>query len=281
MDSFELVQLKTGIVSLRSSENRETFHPVIGPQAEAEALHVAQQRLVERAAAIEGFTVWDVGFGAAANALSIIAALENADSAATIHSFDKSTGPIEFAIQHSSDLRYLLGHESRIRSLITTGVVQLTPRLRWELHLGNFSECMMNPALGSPHALVYDPYSPKVNPEMWDLDHFTSLYARLDSRSPCLLTNYTRSTAVRVTLLLAGFYVGAGALVGEKAETTLATNQLGLLTAPLPLSWVTKRVRISGNAAPLRGATYTLGPISEEDYAALLGHPQFQSAGSP
>src|SRR5947209_1351712 len=100
--SFELVTLKSGVISLRSLENRETFHPVTGPKAEANILHVRQQRLLERStdssALGETFIIWDVGLGAAANALAAIEALECAASRVEIHSFDKTTAPLEFAL---------------------------------------------------------------------------------------------------------------------------------------------------------------------------------------
>ena len=77
-ETFELVPLAGGLNSLRSRANGQTFHPVVGPQKEAETVHVAGTRLVERANALpEGveFVVWDVGLGAAANALAAVEAL--------------------------------------------------------------------------------------------------------------------------------------------------------------------------------------------------------------
>ena len=62
-------------MSLRSTLHGETFHPVVGPMAEARSLHVAQSRIVERAAQSERFIVWDVGLGAAANAVAVLEAL--------------------------------------------------------------------------------------------------------------------------------------------------------------------------------------------------------------
>ena len=117
---------------------------------------------------------------------------------------------------------------------------------------------------------------------MWTLELFTALIAPAITRgrAPCLLTTYTRSTAVRVTLLLAGFHVGIGGATGEKDETTVAANVPGLLTAPLTRRWLEKKVYASTNAAPLRAASggYARNPISEEDYALLQAHPQFTVA---
>ena len=75
--NYQLVQLKNGTYSVRSLADAETFHPVIGPVAEAEALYIRQLRLLDRIAKTAGeFTVWDVGLGAAANAMSAILCYE-------------------------------------------------------------------------------------------------------------------------------------------------------------------------------------------------------------
>src|SRR3954463_6716124 len=68
--AYTLVKLASGVHSVHSVADRETFHPVIGPSAEAQALYVRQVRLLERLKAREGeFVIWDVGLGAAANVL--------------------------------------------------------------------------------------------------------------------------------------------------------------------------------------------------------------------
>jgi hypothetical protein len=110
---------------------------------------------------------------------------------------------------------------------------------------------------------------------MWSLEHFSFLYRCLREESPCLLTNYTRSTMVRVTLLLAGFHVGIGCSIHEKAETTIASNSLEMLDRPLDRKWL-ERVRISRNSAPLRLANYAQATISPEDLKALEALPQFR-----
>ena len=278
-DDFEIITLKSGLKSLRSIEYGETFHPVTGPRVEANILHVQQQRLLERSRQHSNYVIWDVGFGAAANVLAAIEALEaapqNSKSKIEIHSFDRSTGPIEFALSHSADLGYFSGHESRLQSLLKGDLVAIGENIRWKLHLGDFAEDLKTGIqLSAPNSILYDPYSPSGNPDMWRLDHFSRLRTQLDDSVPCLLTNYTRSTAVRVALLLAGFYVGAGCEIGEKAETTIASNQLGMLERPLNKSWL-GRVRVSGNAAPLRTEKYSMSPISDEDFKTLQALKQF------
>lgn len=273
-EEFEIVTVQSGVRSLRSRANGETFHPVIGPMAEAEALHVRQQRLVERAYKTDGpFVVWDVGLGAAANAVAVLEAFAgHREIEVELHSFDRTTAPLAFALENSSVLSYPAPHTGAMEHLLEHGEWRnATGSLLWQFQPGDFRETMRSAP--APHAILYDPYSPATNPELWSLEQFRALHGNADPARPCLLTNYTRSTAVRVTLMLAGFYVGLGHATGEKDQTTIAANGPGLLDDPLDQKWLA-RVRRSTRAAPLRigGAP---GAISEEDFAALAAHPQF------
>jgi hypothetical protein len=108
---------------------------------------------------------------------------------------------------------------------------------------------------------------------MWNLGTFTHLHGAAHPEG-CTLTSYTRSTSARVTMLLAGWYVGAGVATGQKEETTVAATRPGLLENPLGPAWLS-RVRSSANSMPMRGRIPVRGPISPEDYALLESHPQF------
>lgn len=276
LSQFEIVKLKSGVNSLRLIENNETFHPGIGPIAEANILHVAQHRFEERATGVPNFILWDVGLGAGANVVAAIEALKQMPATVEIHSFDRSLAALQFAIAHLEDLDYIAPYRDAAEQLMAQGFVQLTPRIRWYLHLGDFRELMARSDLPAPHSIFYDPYSPRGNVDMWNLEHFENLRRRLDDARPCLMTNYTRSTYVRVTWLMAGFAVGIGTSIGEKEETSLASNCLSLLERPLLPSWLV-RVKVSHSSAPLRGPGYAVGPISAEDYARVASQPQFLS----
>ena len=270
-EEFQIVTVQSGARSVRSREFGETFHPVIGPMAEARALHVRGQRLVERAAETEGaFIVWDVGLGAAANAVAVLEAC--ADRRMEIHSFDRTSAPLAFALQHAEELEYLVPFRPAIEALLAQGRARVGG-IEWHFHEGDFGGMLHRADIPSPHAVLYDPYSPATNADMWTLEHFTRLHARLDPARPCLLTNYTRSTAVRVTLLLAGFFVGSGHATGEKDQTTIAANVPGLLHEPLPTAWL-DRVARSTRGAPLRLGLAGTG-IAADDLARLRAHPQF------
>src|SRR5439155_26221377 len=120
--------------------------------------------------------------------------------------------------------------------------------VKWELDLGDFPTLLMQPAaqkFPKPHAIMFDAFSPATNPAMWTEPLFANLFRLLDPRSPCALPTYSRSTMLRVTLLLAGFFVGVGHATGEKDETTVAANTLELLAEALERRWLLRARRSS------------------------------------
>ncbi len=261
------------------------------------ALHVGQQRLETRlreaaagaAVAADGpgasgeFVIWDVGLGPAGNAVAALETLKGltAQMAQTggrvsvaLHSFEVSTAILEFALRHAPALGDLAGWEHAITELLATGACAPLPHVRWQLHRGPFASCLG--AVPPPAAVFHDPYSPPKNPDMWSVELFHAMRARTlePGAPPCLLTCYSRSTAIRVTLALAGWFVGVGLPTGEKAETTVAASRMELLEKPLGGDWL-RRVRASTNAAPLRGGVYAPGPIAAGDLERLEALPQF------
>jgi hypothetical protein len=104
---------------------------------------------------------------------------------------------------------------------------------------------------------------------------FENLFRALDPARPCALTTYSRSTMLRATLLLAGFFVGAGPATGRKEETTIAANDRSLLSCPLDARWLARAAR-SDSAEPLPTPTYRRAKLSPETLEKLRQHPQFQ-----
>jgi tRNA U34 5-methylaminomethyl-2-thiouridine-forming methyltransferase MnmC len=278
---YQLVQLANGAHSVHSLKYRETFHPVIGPAAEAEALYLHQLRLVERAQQETGeFVVWDVGLGAAANAATVLRGLRQTACKLRLVSFDYTLEPLEFALRHSGALGYLTGYELHIRELITRQQISFVDSelsVQWELYLADFPALLSQPgakAIPKPHAIMFDAFSPAANPAMWTQPLFANLFQLLDPARPCALPTYSRSTLLRVTLLLAGFFVGVGHATGEKEETTIAANTLNLISAPLDRRWL-QRVRRSTSAEPLWEPVYRQAQLAPATWEALLAHRQF------
>jgi len=305
-NGYQLVRLNNGICSVRSLADAETFHPVIGPVAEAEALYVNQLKLRERLKNHSGeFVIWDVGLGAAANALTVLRATRDIACQIRLVSFDHTLEPLEFALKHAAELGYFGGYENHLQAFLQARRVKFQDgpqSVDWEFHHGDFPTSISSSSRGDealvsnnttksgnqsepphvgcykfppPHAILFDAYSPARNPAMWTLPLFTNLFRLLDPQRPCAMPTYSRSTILRVTLLLAGFFVGVGHATGEKEETTIAANTMDLLTEPLDLRWL-ERARRSHSAEPMVEPVYRIAPLSDESREKLSAHPQFK-----
>jgi tRNA U34 5-methylaminomethyl-2-thiouridine-forming methyltransferase MnmC len=276
---YQLVQLANGTFSIHSLAEGETFHPVVGPVAEAQALYVNQLKLRQRVRSQTGeFVIWDVGLGAAANVLTALRATRDLSCSLHVISFDRTLAPLQFALQHAKALGYLAQYESAVQELLQTGRAdfkQDRQSVCWRLHLGDFPQFLRRPGpTPAPHAILFDAFSPAKNPAMWTAPLFASLFQALDPKRPCAMPTYSRSTMLRVTLLLAGFYVGIGRATGEKEETTIAANTLKLIDEPLPAAWL-QRARHSKSAEPLWEPVYRQAHLSPETWEKLRRHPQF------
>jgi len=287
---YQLVRLNNGICSVRSLVDGETFHPVVGPVAEAQALYVNQLRLRERLQQHAGeFVIWDVGLGAAANALTVLRATRDLPCRIRLVSFDHTIEPLEFALSHAADLGYFGGYETQLREFIRDHRVTFQDggqTVDWAFHHGDFPTLIgpgrrggaaqpSRSAMPAPDVILFDAYSPARNPAMWTLPLFTDLFKHLNPEHPCALPTYSRSTILRVTLLLAGFFVGVGHATGEKEETTIAANDQSLIAEPLGARWL-DRARRSHSAEPMTEPVYRIAPLSAESWEKLQAHPQFR-----
>jgi tRNA U34 5-methylaminomethyl-2-thiouridine-forming methyltransferase MnmC len=254
---------------------------VIGPAAEAEALYVKQLRLVERVKSVRGeFVIWDVGLGAAANVLTVLRQTRDIPSRLRFISFDQTLEPLEFGLNHASELGYFSGYEEQVRQFLHDHQLEIEhgkQRIKWELHLGDFPSLLAKPQIQNfpkPHAIMFDAFSPATNPAMWTAPLFGNLFRVLDPGRPCALPTYSRSTMLRVTLLLAGFFVGVGHATGEKEETTIAANTIDLIEEPLDRRWLMRAHR-STSAEPLWEPVYSQRRLSADTWDRLQQSQQF------
>jgi tRNA U34 5-methylaminomethyl-2-thiouridine-forming methyltransferase MnmC len=284
---YEIVRLKNGISSLRSRSYGETYHPVIGPVAEAKALYVDQlhlkQRLLQSSALRKSnlaWKIWDIGLGAAANILTVLSETRGFPVNFQICSFDQTVEPMKKTLENQEHFPYITPFQEPCQELLACSKTEFVDdgrHISWELFRGDFPEFLFSSeaeSIHKPDLILFDAFSPAKNPEMWTLPLFRRIFELLDPSRPCALPTYSRSTMLRVTLLLAGFYVGVGQSTGEKEETTIAANNPAMIEQPLGADWL-KRVRNSTSAEPLMEPAYAQKPLSSKYLDQILDHPQF------
>jgi queuine tRNA-ribosyltransferase len=286
------VMVRDGIGHIRDTLSGEVMHPVSDPSQEARLLYVEQPRLMERlraadqASSAAPLVVWDVGLGAAANAMAAIHAIESEVGAErapvgagaspgadrrrlSLVSFENDLDALKLALRHPKWFSHL--HHAAPRRLLAQGSWSSRAGIDWLLLHGDFAVCKSDAPL--PDIIFFDPFSFKTDRELWTLAMFRAL-AELCANKEVELFTYSYSTSVRAAMLAAGFFVAKGVGTGPKAETTIA---LSPRAAALPhrrellgQEWLEKWGR-SDAQAPF-GAT----PGEESWREAVSAHPQFQ-----
>ena len=275
---FELVTLRNGTRAVRHTGHGEVMHPSVGPWQEAQALYVAQSQLAEKLQK-DGppLHLWDVGLGAGTNAVAALTCArelgERQRRQLKVVSFEVDLAPLRLALADSEGFPFLQPFAEAGQALATTQRWR-EGRLEWELHLGDAAALWREreQPYGSwelADIVFFDPFSPASSPAMWTPSAFQLLrtHAREDSEG-CTLFTYSAATPTRVSLLLGGFFVGAGIATGMKKETTVAATRRESLREPLDERWLARWERSTAQG-PHGTAT------SEELQSAIRGHTQF------
>lgn len=268
--TFEIVTTTMGAVSIRDNITKEIMHNPVGPWVEANALYIDQSDFKRRLT--ENLTlelvVFDVGLGAAANALAALHAARALKTRRPMRliSFERELRLLQFALDNAHHFDHFKGFEDAVQSILNTGKWE-EDGIIWELRHGDFTQ-LIDEESNRANVIFYDPYSSKKNGDMWNKGIFKKV------REKCapdgILFTYSRATPIRVSLLLAGFYVGQGIASGLKDETSQAAVRFEDLQNPLGEPWLGRWQRSHiPNAFGAR----------DEDLAAnkqgVLNHPQF------
>jgi queuine tRNA-ribosyltransferase len=224
LERFRIDESRGGHASIVHQASGEMMHGGIDPAVEANGLYVEQSHLVERLAESTPtpLVVWDVGMGAAHNAMAAVRACENAmpDVARPLHlvSFEHDVASLRLALRHAVKFPHL--HHPAPNYVLRFGEWRAeTAPILWTLFEGDFRQHLT--AAPTPDLIYWDPFSAKTDHPMWTLECFEQVFAECGEHDTELFT-YSASTVVRTAMLGAGFVVGRGAPTGRRPETTLA-----------------------------------------------------------
>ncbi len=268
---FELVTTRSGYRAVRHTGHGEVMHPV-GPWEEANRLYVDQLEVARRltAGGDEPLRILDVGLGAGTNA---VAALTCAQRLGTqrrreveLVSLEVDVTPMELALGDVQGFPFLEPWAVAARELLSSGRWE-APGFTWRLQQGDAGR-LVDELDGDFEVVFFDPFSPEANPSLWTVEFLSRLKSRLP-RDGGVLATYSAATPTRVSLLLAGFYVGHGLSTGTKGETTVASNARGLIKEPLGERWLSRWQRSSARGP--HGGELT-GELEQQ----VRAHPQFR-----
>ncbi|MEO5958846.1 MAG: tRNA guanosine(34) transglycosylase Tgt, partial [Opitutaceae bacterium] len=231
LGDYEIHPGPGGFNSVRQISSGEVMHSVNRPEEEANRLYVEQSFLAARLeaadanASAEELVVWDVGLGAATNAMAVLRCFEKcraekADDALRplrLVSFECDLDPLRLAAEKAGYFPHV--RHGAPKAILANG--RWTHRsggMRWELVHGDFLARFA--AAPPPDLIFYDPFSYKTDSALWTAETFMKIMAACAPKSAELYT-YSAATAARVALLSAGFFVGEGVGTGPKEYTTI------------------------------------------------------------
>ena len=268
-----LVRGDVGVI--RDKSSGEVMHSVNDPAAEARSLYVEQSKLLSRLASSGApLVIWDVGLGAATNAMAAVEALESVPGvsdrrAVKIISFENDLDSFELALDHPGLFKHLR-HPAPRELLRERYWANPAAAIEWQLLVEDFSISKFTAS--PPDIVFFDPFSFKTDAALWTLSAFTEL-SQLWVQSATELFTYSYSTSVRAAMLAAGFYVAKGWGSGPKSETTVGLSAIAAGLSHgyelLGAQWLDKWRRSDAQAP--------FGSGSDDDSwrAKILAHPQF------
>ncbi len=284
LGDYDIVTGPQGFSSIRQLSSGEVMHSVNRPSDEANALYVGQSGLAKRLLKRDGhateLVIWDVGLGAASNAMAAVQCFEKtlaehgAEAVRPLRlvSFEIDLDPLKLALRFASHFPHLR-HGAPHAVLESGRWTHASGLLHWELHHGDFLTFLeTTPA---PDLIFYDPFSAKTDTGLWTAAVFARLFQHCRPK-PAELYTYSAATAVRVALLTTGFFVAEGVGTGPKATTTVAfTQEHGIRAHPagvrlLGNEWLARWQRSDSKYPP--GLAAEERPAFEKRFEA---HPQF------
>jgi queuine tRNA-ribosyltransferase len=282
LGDYEVHRAWEGFSSIRQISSGEIMHSRTDPMAEARHLYVEQARLAERLreSSAEPLVLWDVGLGAAANAMVAIECYESAQAERPLRivSFENDLDPLRLAAAHLESFPYL--RADLANAIIAEGEWGAADeKLTWKLLPGDFLSTMNKAP--APDIIFYDMFSTNTSPNLWTTALFRKLFGLCRSRAVELFT-YTCSTANRAALLAAGFWIGRGRNAGEKVETTIAFTpeavrnagraKRDLLFSDWLAKWERSAARFPADVAPNDRSGFE---------KIIREHEQFRKSASP
>jgi queuine tRNA-ribosyltransferase len=247
LGTYEVIQQKAGFHSIHDKASGETMHSVIDPLIESKLLYVDQSDLRYHLSKDDRdpLVVWDVGLGAATNAMAAVREIESLRKEigvkrdVHIFSFENDLDSIRLALKNPSLFSHI--QHSAPSSIVRTGFWENSASgIQWQLIIGDFAvNCEKAP---SPDIIYYDMFSLRFNARLWSMQLFKKIFDLCGGKNARLIT-YTVSTRTRAALLAAGFSVCYGTGSGPKAETTIAFTSFDeARTHPKPIGkeWLAK-----------------------------------------
>ncbi|MBL8860430.1 MAG: hypothetical protein JNK02_00315 [Planctomycetes bacterium] len=231
-----------GSSTLSHPAHGQTYHSLDGAWTQARERYARGARLAERAHELARLgrarlRLLDVGTGLGLNLAAALEALEGTGVVLVATSLERDAALLEQVAREPREPESLERRHAHVRAAIRAalqapGAVNVPlAGGTLALRVGDARETLLAlPEYERFDAVFLDPFSPRVEPELWSRDFLAAVAGRMAPGSA--LATYSAAVEVRAALAAAGLRVGLGARVGRKREGTLASPDLDLPALP-------------------------------------------------
>jgi len=211
MGKIKFVTTRDGSQTAYNQQADEHYHSVTG------AIEEAFEKYVKPLQITDGMCILDYCFGLGYNSIAATAQHSNLQITALekdiqiVRAMKKVAPPVPISHKYEifSDLaeqNIIKDNDNNVIKLILGDVFQTLPTLPDEFF----------------DRVFFDPFSPTKQPEMWNLQIFNLVYAKLKAGGK--LATYSCAKMVRNNMRYAGFRVYDGPQVGRKSPATIAVK---------------------------------------------------------
>lgn len=306
LGEFRIYRSLQGHCSIQHEASEEVMHSVSDPIQEARALYLGQADLETRLQMAKkqqkSLVVWDVGLGAATNAMALLEEAEKllgcrqaqraepleGDGSSLkprvleILSFEKDLDALRLALSASHSFQYLW-HPAPQALLENGEWVSSDGQIRWRCVVGDFVQTLQSSELILPELVFYDPFSPRTDRPLWSEKFFGDLSERLGGVAAEFIT-YSASNAVRARMLAAGFWVARGIPTPPKSETTRFFTQAAALklrgSGSLLSEGVMRPEFLDADWLATWERSAARSEVSDPGLERVANHPQFATGQS-
>lgn len=204
-----------GSVTFRSDKVDECYHTKSGAVEEAFEKHVYPSNIKELAKNNK-IVIFDICFGLGYNSAAAID---------TIKEINKNCEILIYALENDQEiLDKILEIEPNFKSFNYIKYIVKThfidkDNIKIKILFGDAKE-RIKEINDLADAVFFDPFSPKIAPEMWGLEFFKDINNKM--KKDRVLTTYSCARIVRDNLKGAGFLVYDGPKIGRRSPSTIA-----------------------------------------------------------
>lgn len=209
MRGYRKVMTRDGSTTFYNERYKDYYHSkTVGAIEEAWIKYVMPIR------PFEGMKVLDLGFGLGYNSLALISLLSSFE----ITAIEKDAKVLKI-IEDIDVPEIFRANYLKIRSAARSKDYRYK-RMRIKINLGDAKDIVKILRKDNFDGVMFDPFSPKKNPELWTSDVFKDIFGIM--KRGAILATYSCARAVRENLQMAGFRVFDGPVFGRRGPATVA-----------------------------------------------------------